>query len=99
MFGLDPLTSHGQSYFVVLFQQLPVHLETCKDKKWKENKKPQTTRALQSDSIVIQSLETDGGLQQTSIFNESKFRIMPLFGNGHVFAKLLLTASSNVLIC
>lgn len=24
---------------------------------------------------------------------------MPLFGNGHVFEKLLLTASSNVLIC
>lgn len=67
---------------------------------WKENKKPQTTPTLQSDSIVIpQNLETDGSLEPTSIFNESKFRIMPLFGNGHVFAKLLLTAASNVLIC
>lgn len=62
-FGLDPYTSHGQSYFVVLFWQLPVYLPIWNDKKWKENKKPQTAPTVRSDSIVIpQNLETDGGL-------------------------------------
>jgi hypothetical protein len=73
---------------------------TSERKELGESKKSHVGPTVQTGNTLLpENLETDGGLQPTSILNRSGLSIKPPFGNGHIFAKLLLAASSDMPIC